>query len=116
MPTESYESLVEDLRKLGKTELAETVRQCRHLIRLRLRNLPGFNFCWVIVKIKPESETQADWQTELPLDALPSALKRFRETKVFDELFKSKVQATVEALEVMRKSLGVTLTIEEAMR
>lgn len=95
--------------------LAARIEQASNL-RVAIRNLPGNRFCFAIVEYVPGSETQAIWNIELPFGALPTAHAHFKASGAFENLFRTKVKATMEHLERMREDLGVEMTIEEAMR
>lgn len=113
---QTLEILETDLRNpsADPTGIRKLAKEGRNLT-LRIRSLPGGKFCWVLVELKPETKNQISWQIEIALDRLPTAVERFRESKIFDHIFQSKVRATVEHLEQIRSALGVSMTVVEAM-
>jgi hypothetical protein len=85
-------------------------------LRVRLRDLPGGDFCWAILELVPGQERQAIWSATVPFESLPTAIAYFRANKALESHLRSKARQAMDFLNQLRTRLGVELTVEEALR
>lgn len=81
-------------------------------LRVRLREMPGFEVCWAIIEIVPDTkDLQARYHFNLAYHECQVFRNYFNNHKVIEGIFRQRVAKVVNGLNEYRDRLGLSLNV-----